>query len=240
MGIRAPSWAGGSPIWGFGQRRGELGGGQRAEAAVTQESQGQGRNPSCGPLCDGQVPPRPRVGKRACPHPSLVALGKPLLSSGPQREVLPHLSSVWLGATYLGQAAEPSSLAPGHHRAAHPPARAADGLGPHPKRLQAAGQDFHSPHVSEGICPVCPRRALGSRGTVGLLPDISASGQLRTPVHTCHPFVLEACRNCSTRRGSVVLAAPGLERQLGWVRGALVSLGSPGEGGPVHLPGPRP
>lgn len=180
-------------------------------------------------------------GVMARPPTSLVALGKPLLSSGPQRDVLPHLSSLWLGATYLGQAAEPRSLAPGHNLAAHPPARAADSLGSHPKRLQAAGQDFHSPHVSEGICPVCPQKHRAGEGLQAFFQTPQRPVSSGPPQFThATPFVSEACRNCSTRRCSVVLAASGLERQLGQVQGALVSLGSPGQGGPVHLPGPCP
>ena len=32
----------------------------------------------------------------------------------------------------------------------HSPARMVDGLGSHPRRLQAAGQDFHSPRMAKG------------------------------------------------------------------------------------------
>lgn len=60
---------------GLARGEGELGGGQWAEAAVTQESQGQGHNPSCGPLCDGQVPPLPS-GEEALPPPKPCGLRK--------------------------------------------------------------------------------------------------------------------------------------------------------------------
>lgn len=88
-----------------------------------------------------------------------------------------------------------------------PPARASDGLGSHPKRLQAAGQDF-------------PSLACLGELPYFLTSSSAVQGPLtHTPVHTATLFrprgcVLKAHRNCSTQNVVVVvLAASGT---LGW------------------------